>query len=221
MSVAASMMVGNGEAERAADGFPRGLAFGRVTDNRDPEGLGRVRVKLELHSDDQASFWARIATPMAGPEIGAWFLPEIDDEVLVGFIGEDASHPVVLGGVWNSQQPPPETNSDGNNDRRLIRSRSAGADVSAVTNASGSAYRSSWSCASAFTRARSTGGGSESSCSRSSADAPVIRPVCSASGFSQRPGGRPTNISYNTHAREYTSVRPSSARLPAACSGLI
>ncbi|MCG6986327.1 MAG: phage baseplate assembly protein V [Thiocapsa sp.] len=124
MSNMARMMAGTGEAERAADGFPRGLAFGRVTDNQDPDGLGRVRVKLELHSNDQASFWARIATPMAGPEIGAWFLPEIDDEVLVGFIGEDASHPVVLGSVWNSRRPPPETNSDGNNDRRLIRSRS-------------------------------------------------------------------------------------------------
>lgn len=124
MNMLASMMVGGGEAERAADGFPRGLAFGRVTDNRDPESLGRVRVKLELHSDDQSSFWARIAAPMAGPEIGVWFLPEIDDEVLVGFIGEDPAHPVVLGAVWNSQQPPPETNADGNNDVRLIRSRS-------------------------------------------------------------------------------------------------
>jgi uncharacterized protein involved in type VI secretion and phage assembly len=124
MSMMARMAGGGGEAERAADGFPRGLAFGRVTDNQDPESLGRVRVKLELHSDDQESFWARIAAPMAGPEIGAWFLPEIDDEVLVGFIGEDASHPVVLGSVWNSRQPPPETNSDGNNDRRLIRTRS-------------------------------------------------------------------------------------------------
>ncbi|MBF9031838.1 phage tail protein [Rhodobacterales bacterium HKCCE3408] len=111
------------EADRASDGFPRGLAFGIVTDNEDPERLGRVRVKLELHGDGQSSFWARVATPMAGPEMGLYALPEIDDEVLVGFIAEDASHPVVLGGVWNGQRVPPETN-DGNNDRRLWRSRS-------------------------------------------------------------------------------------------------
>ncbi len=117
-------MTGSGEADRAADGFPRGLAFGRVTDNKDPEKLGRVRVRLEMHSSDQESFWARVAAPMAGSDIGAWFLPEIDDEVLVGFIAEDASHPVVLGCVWNDRQKPPETNSDGNNDRRMIRSRS-------------------------------------------------------------------------------------------------
>lgn len=124
MTTMMARMMSGSETDRAADGFPRGLAFGRVTDNEDSDGLGRVRVKLEIHTDDQQSFWARIATPMAGPEMGMYFLPEIDDEVLVGFIGEDPSHPVVLGGVWNSQRLPPETNADGNNDRRLIRSRS-------------------------------------------------------------------------------------------------
>lgn len=111
------------EADRAADGFPRGLAFGIVTDNEDPEGLARVRVKLDLHGEGQSSFWARIATPMAGPEMGFYALPEVDDEVLVAFIAEDASHPVVLGGVWNGRRVPPEAN-DGQNDRRLFRSRS-------------------------------------------------------------------------------------------------
>ena len=118
------MQRGISEADRASDGFPRGLAFGVVTENEDPEGLGRVRVRLELHAEGQQSFWARVATPMAGPEIGFYALPEKDDEVLVGFIAEDASHPVVLGGVWNGRRPPPETNDDGNNDRRLFRSRS-------------------------------------------------------------------------------------------------
>jgi uncharacterized protein involved in type VI secretion and phage assembly len=117
-------MLGDSEVDREGAGFPRGLAFGRVTDNEDPEGLSRVRVRLDMHTEDQQSFWARIATPMGGGEIGVYFLPEIDDEVLVGFISEDPSHPVVLGCVWNSRQLPPETNSDGNNDRRLIRSRS-------------------------------------------------------------------------------------------------
>lgn len=114
---------GNSEADRASDGFPRGLAFGVVTNNVDPENLGRVRVKLELHSSDQDSFWARVATVMAGPEMGTYFLPELDDEVLVGFIGEDPSHPVVLGGVWNAAQLPPDNNGHESNDRRMIRTR--------------------------------------------------------------------------------------------------
>jgi len=123
MTSAMARMMGGSETDRAADGFPRGLAFGRVTDNQDPEGLGRIRVKLEMHTQDQQSFWARVATPMAGPEIGAYFLPEIEDEVLVGFVAEDSAHPVILGSVWNDARRPPETN-DGKNDRRLIRSRS-------------------------------------------------------------------------------------------------
>ncbi|MEL6168988.1 MAG: phage baseplate assembly protein V [Pseudomonadota bacterium] len=117
---------GGAEADRASDGFPKGLAFGVVTENDgDPEGLGRVRVRLELHAEGQSSFWARVAAPMAGPEMGFYALPEVDDEVLVGFIAEDPSHPVVLGGVWNAQRLPPETNPAGEaNDRRLWRSRS-------------------------------------------------------------------------------------------------
>ncbi|EEE35944.1 Rhs element Vgr protein [Rhodobacteraceae bacterium KLH11] len=113
------------EAERAADGFSRGLALGVVTTNDgDPEGLGRVRVKLELYSDGQESFWARVAAPMAGGDIGFYTLPDVGDEVLVGFIAQDPTHPVVLGGVWNGQKPPPETNGDGEgNDRKVFRTR--------------------------------------------------------------------------------------------------
>jgi uncharacterized protein involved in type VI secretion and phage assembly len=110
------------EADRASDGFLRGLAFGVVTDNEDPDGLCRIRVRLELHRQDQQSFWARVATPMAGNAMGIYFLPEFGDEVLVGFIGQDPAHPVIIGAVWNGRKPPPETN-DGNNDRRLIRTR--------------------------------------------------------------------------------------------------
>ncbi len=122
MSMMQMMGGATAEADRASDGFLRGLAFGVVTDNEDPEGLGRIRVRLELHTDDQQSFWARIATPMAGNDMGLYFLPEVDDEVLVGFISQDPAHPVVLGAVWNGKMPPPETN-DGQNDRRLIRTR--------------------------------------------------------------------------------------------------
>jgi len=124
MTMMMARMMGRTETDQATDGFPRGLAFGRVTENNDKNGLGRVRVKLEMHSDDQQSFWARIATPLAGSDFGLYCLPEIGAEVLVGFIADDCSHPVILGGVWNDKQRPPESNSDGNNDRRLMRTRS-------------------------------------------------------------------------------------------------
>ena len=101
-----------------------GVVTGIVTNNQDAEALGRVRVRLPWLSEEDESFWARIATPMAGTERGAFFLPEVDDEVLLAFEHGDVRFPYVLGGLWNSQQGPPETNSDGENNIRLIKSRS-------------------------------------------------------------------------------------------------
>lgn len=114
----------NAEADRETDGFIRGLAVARVTDNKDPEGLARVRVRLSWQPESQESYWARLAVPMAMGNRGFYWLPEIDDEVLVGFERGDLTHPCILGSLWNGGSPPPETNDDGNNDPRLIRSRS-------------------------------------------------------------------------------------------------
>jgi uncharacterized protein involved in type VI secretion and phage assembly len=61
---------------------------------------------------------------MAGKERGTWFLPEVGDEVLVACDAERIEHPYILGALWNGKEPPPETNSDGRNDIRKIRSRS-------------------------------------------------------------------------------------------------
>lgn len=101
-----------------------GVAVGIVTDNQDPEGMGRVKLSFPWRSADDESYWARMAVPMAGPERGTYFLPEVDDEVLVGFADGDVRHPYVLGALWNGQDAPPEANSDGNNDVRKIHSRS-------------------------------------------------------------------------------------------------
>jgi uncharacterized protein involved in type VI secretion and phage assembly len=101
-----------------------GVVVGIVTDNKDPDALGRIKVKLPWLSPDAESDWARIATLMAGNERGAFFLPEVDDEVLVAFEHGDLRFPYVLGALWNGTDKPPESNSDGQNDRRLFRSRS-------------------------------------------------------------------------------------------------
>ncbi|MGC1951114.1 MAG: phage baseplate assembly protein V [Gammaproteobacteria bacterium] len=112
------------EAEREADGEIRGLAVATVTDNKDTDGLARVRVRLPWQPEGEQSYWARLATPMAMGDRGMYFLPDIGDEVLVGFARGNMSHPFVIGSLWNGQRRPPQTNDDGKNDRRLIRSRS-------------------------------------------------------------------------------------------------
>jgi uncharacterized protein involved in type VI secretion and phage assembly len=102
----------------------QGVVIGVVTNNEDPDGKGRVKVKFPWLSDADESNWARVATPMAGEERGIFFLPEVDDEVLVAFEHGDVRWPYVIGSLWNGQQAPPETNADGSNNIRVIKSRS-------------------------------------------------------------------------------------------------
>ena len=101
-----------------------GVTIGIVTNIKDPDGLGRVKVKLPWLADDVESNWARVLAPVAGKERGFFFLPEVDDEVLVAFEHGDPACPYVLGGLWNGRDKPPEANADGRNDVRVIRSRS-------------------------------------------------------------------------------------------------
>jgi len=101
-----------------------GVVVGIVTNNKDEEGLGRVKVKIPRISGEDESHWARVATFMAGKGRGAFFLPEIDDEVLVVFEHGDINMPYIIGSLWNGVDTPPETNNDGENNIRVIKSRS-------------------------------------------------------------------------------------------------
>ena len=104
-----------------------GLVIGVVTDNQDPDGQGRVKVKYPWLSSDHASDWARMVVPGGGPERGIEFLPEVNDEVLVGFELGDVHYPYVLGGLWNGRDAPPQKSSQivsgGKVQQRIIRSR--------------------------------------------------------------------------------------------------
>lgn len=102
-----------------------GLAVATVTDNADPEGLGRVKVTFPTLADPNESTWARVAAPGAGDGRGLQCLAEVDDEVLVGFEHEDVHRPVVLGGLWSRTDPPPdpEAPSGGQTRRRSWVSR--------------------------------------------------------------------------------------------------
>lgn len=104
-----------------------GLLVGIVTDNQDPDEQGRVKVKYPALSGEHASTWARVVAPGAGPERGIEFLPEVNDEVLVGFEQGDVHYPYVLGGLWNGKDAPPKKSGavigGGRVEQRIIRSR--------------------------------------------------------------------------------------------------
>ena len=88
------------------------VMVGLVTDNKDPEGWGRVRVKLPTLTEDHVTNWARVVALGAGTSSGFYCLPEIDDEVLVAFEHGDIHRPYVIGGVWNGKDAPPEKVDD-------------------------------------------------------------------------------------------------------------
>lgn len=104
-------------------GHARGVAVALVTQNRDEAGLCRVKVRYPWHENPRESYWARLAVPMAGAGRGTVLIPEVGDEVLVGFERDDLRFPYVLGALWNGQDKPPLDNADGRNDLRLVRSR--------------------------------------------------------------------------------------------------
>ena len=107
------------------DSLSYGLHYGIVCQNKDPEKLDRVKVRLPWldRGDTDQTYWAQLLTPMEGNQFGWYTLPDVDDVVVVMFIGGDASQPVIVGGVWSTVDSPPEPNSDGKNNFRGYRSR--------------------------------------------------------------------------------------------------
>jgi uncharacterized protein involved in type VI secretion and phage assembly len=105
-----------------------GVYTALVSEVRDPDGLGRVKVRLPWAPDaggDRYEAWARVATMMAGRNRGSWFMPDVDDEVLVAFEAGDPRRPYVVGALWNGIDTPPAAMDGGaTNHRKVLRSRS-------------------------------------------------------------------------------------------------
>ncbi|WP_373527550.1 VgrG-related protein [Nostoc sp.] len=88
------------------------LLVGIVTNNKDPDKLGRVKVKFPTMTEEHESNWARVVALGAGANRGFDCLPEVNDEVLVGFEHGDIHRPYIIGGVWNGKDAPPEKVDD-------------------------------------------------------------------------------------------------------------
>jgi uncharacterized protein involved in type VI secretion and phage assembly len=106
-----------------------GIAIGLVTNNKDPQGLGRIKVRFPWLAESEESTWARLAMPMGGKDKGFFCLPEVNDEVLLAFEHGAINHPYVLGTLWNGKDRPPQRSDqvvgkDGKVNQQIIRSRS-------------------------------------------------------------------------------------------------
>lgn len=84
-----------------------GVMSGIVKDVNDPTQRGRVQVEFPWMGGRNQAYWAPIAAPMAGNERGAYFMPEVGDEVLVACEHGDINHIFVIGFTWNGVDAPP------------------------------------------------------------------------------------------------------------------
>ncbi|GAA4107073.1 phage baseplate assembly protein V [Aquimarina addita] len=95
-----------------------------VTDNADPEGMSRIQVQFQWQKPlGEYTPWLRVMTPHSGGEKGFHFIPEIGEEVLIGFEGGNAERPFVLGAMYNGSANSKSWNTD-KNDVKAIRTRS-------------------------------------------------------------------------------------------------
>jgi uncharacterized protein involved in type VI secretion and phage assembly len=85
-----------------------GVVTGTVDDVDDPAGEGRIRVRFAWLPGGNQSYWAPVATLMAGDSRGSWVMPEVGDEALVAFGQGDVRHPYILGFLWNGRNLPPD-----------------------------------------------------------------------------------------------------------------
>ncbi|MBA3533211.1 MAG: VgrG-related protein [Ardenticatenales bacterium] len=120
---------GNGQGHEPGHKVVDGLVPALVTNLEDPWNIGRVKVSFPWMGEQIESHWARLASPMAGQDNkGLYWIPEINDEVLVGFEHGDITRPYILGTLWNKKDKPPKGNNEvvksGVVNERIIRSRS-------------------------------------------------------------------------------------------------
>jgi Rhs element Vgr protein len=85
-----------------------GLQIGVVKKlNEDPEAQYKVQVELPMTQAETAGVWARLATNYGSDGVGSFFIPEVGDEVVLGFLNSDPSHPLILGSLYSSKRKPP------------------------------------------------------------------------------------------------------------------
>ena len=98
-----------------------GLQVGLVTKlDEDPANEGRIQVSLPVMENEEAGIWARLASLYGTADAGTFFIPEIGDEVVLGFFNSDPRHPVILGSLFSSGRAMPEKPCADNNIKAIV-----------------------------------------------------------------------------------------------------
>ena len=100
-----------------------GLQIGKVVQLKDEEDADkdfRIKITIPGFHKDEEGIWARLSSLMASNEKGLLFLPNIGDEVVIGYIGQDAREPIILGSLYSENAPPPLENDDNNYQKGII-----------------------------------------------------------------------------------------------------
>ncbi len=99
-----------------------GVTLATVTNINDPQKLDRVRCKFITKNTQALELdWAYVMTPFGGKECGFYFMPNVDDLVLVAFEDGDIHRPIIIGGLWGKLLEPPLKLKDGKNEAYLIK----------------------------------------------------------------------------------------------------
>src|SRR5215468_3357359 len=101
-----------------------GVEMGIVTNVKDPEMLGRVKLCFPRLPGKPESDWARVAQPAAGEGRGFYWVPQVNDEVLVAFERGQTNHPYVIASLWNGKDKPMKDGYSDDNTKVMIQSTS-------------------------------------------------------------------------------------------------
>jgi uncharacterized protein involved in type VI secretion and phage assembly len=116
-----------------------GAFLARVINVQDPNSLNRIQVRVynvDGVNDQDGAVWARVAVPFAGNNRGAFFIPDVGDEVLVVYLSGDSRFPVVIGGLWNGHDTAPDAFGGSSVDRWTITGK-AGTKIAIIEDTSG------------------------------------------------------------------------------------
>jgi uncharacterized protein involved in type VI secretion and phage assembly len=125
----------------ALDMLASGAYLARVVAVKDPSSLNRVQVRVyntDAVADQDAPVWARVAVPFAGGNRGAFFIPDVDDEVLVIYLNGDSRFPIVVGSLWNGNDKAPDSfGGSGESVDRWTLTGKAGTKIAIIEDSSG------------------------------------------------------------------------------------